>query len=166
MIRKFHLAKLLERKDFDAVRIDLGRKGNPSGKSAVSMSDKDIIKVLKNNGITAHAVKLWGSGRPKREFLHVEDMVDACMFLMQRAELGNAGECINIGCGKDLSIKELACMVRDIVGYEGKISWDRSKPDGTPRKLLNVSKITKMGWRPAIELADGIRKTYEMYLRK
>ncbi len=105
-------------------------------------------------------VVLWGTGRPKREFLHVDDLASACVYLMNNY---NAGEIINIGAGEDLSILELANMIKKIVGYEGNIAWDTSKPDGTPRKLLDVSKIKLLGWSPSISLADGIAKTYAWY---
>jgi GDP-L-fucose synthase len=106
-------------------------------------------------------VTLWGTGSPKREFLHVDDLAEACVFLMNRY---HETELINIGVGKDLSIKELAEMIQRIVGYEGSIVFDETKPDGTPRKLLDVSKIHGLGWRARISLEEGIRSTYQWYL--
>lgn len=103
-------------------------------------------------------VELWGSGEPKREFLHVDDLVEACHFLMLYY---NDRHWLNIGTGKDLSIKELAEKIKKIIGYEGEIIWDRSKPDGTPRKLLDTSRIKALGWQPKIELAEGISNVYE-----
>lgn len=105
-------------------------------------------------------VQMWGTGKAKREFLHVDDLVDACVMLMDRY---NDTEIINIGTGKDISIKALAEIIKKIVGYEGKIVWDKTKPDGTPRKLLNVDKLHKLGWHHKIELEDGIKETYEWY---
>ncbi len=105
-------------------------------------------------------VTLWGTGAPKREFLHVDDLANACVFLMQNYE---SSEIINIGTGTDLSILELANMVKETVGYEGQIKWDASKPDGTMRKLLDVSRINNLGWKHNIDLHDGIQKTYEWY---
>lgn len=102
-------------------------------------------------------VVLWGTGNPKREFMHVDDMADACIFLMNNY---NDSEIINIGTGKDIAIKELAELIKEIVGFQGKIVWDSSKPDGTPRKLLDVSKLRALGWRHKIELADGLRSAY------
>ncbi len=103
-------------------------------------------------------VVVWGSGSPKREFLHADDLADACLFLMENySEPG----LINIGTGEDLSIKELAEMIAGITGFEGKIVWDSSKPDGTPRKLMDVSKLHSAGWHHKIELAAGIRMVYE-----
>lgn len=111
----------------------------------------------KNN---AKEVILWGTGSPRREFLYVDDLANACLFLMNNY---NDGEIINIGTGVDISILELANMVKECVGYEGKIVWDTSKPDGTFRKLLDVSKIKSLGWNPKVELIDGIQKTYSWY---
>jgi len=105
-------------------------------------------------------VVVWGSGKPFREFLHVDDLADACLFLMHNY---NSSEIINIGTGMDLSIAELAYLIKDIVGYDGNIVFDTSKPDGTPRKLLDVSKIFNMGWKPRITLKEGIRSTYSWY---
>jgi GDP-L-fucose synthase len=105
-------------------------------------------------------VTLWGSGSPLREFLQADDLASACLFLLENYDDEIA---INVGTGKDISIKELAELVKSIVGFEGKIDWDSSKPDGTPRKLLDVSRMTALGWKPKISLEDGIRSTYEWY---
>ena len=105
-------------------------------------------------------VTLWGSGSPLREFLHADDLASACLFLLENYDHEIA---INVGTGKDISIKELAELIKRIVGFEGKINWDSSKPDGTPRKLLDVSRITVLGWKPTISLEEGIRSTYEWY---
>ncbi len=112
----------------------------------------------KNSG--AATITLWGSGSPKREFLHVDDMAAACVYLM---ETYTDPSIVNIGTGEDLSIKELAEMIKQVVGYEGDIVWDTSKPDGTPRKLLDVSKLHGLGWKHQIELREGIEQTYEWY---
>ena len=102
-------------------------------------------------------VEVWGTGEPRREFLHVDDLAGACFHLMQTYD-GNTS--VNIGTGKDISIKELAYLIKDITGYEGEISWNREKPDGTPRKLLDVSLVHKLGWKHEVELQDGIEKVY------
>lgn len=107
------------------------------------------------------AVTLWGTGSPRREFLHVDDLADACVFLMNNY---NESEIVNIGAGEDITIKELAEIIKSVVGYEGEIVWDTSKPDGTPRKLLDVSKLKALGWKPKIGLDVGIKSTYEWYL--
>jgi GDP-L-fucose synthase len=106
-------------------------------------------------------VILWGTGSPRREFLHVDDLADACVFLMTNY---NGNEIINVGAGKDITIKELAEMVKDITGYKGDIVWDTSKPDGSPQKLLEVSKLKDTGWEARISLKEGIRMTYDWYL--
>lgn len=106
-------------------------------------------------------VTLWGTGSPRREFLHVDDLADACVFLMNNY---NESEIINIGTGEDITIRELAEMVKDVVGFKGEIVWDSTKPDGTPRKLLDVSKLEALGWRHRTSLKEGIEGTYEWYL--
>jgi GDP-L-fucose synthase len=103
-------------------------------------------------------VMVWGSGDPRREFLHADDMADACVFLMNNY---NEAGLINIGMGKDLSIKELAELIKKITGYTGRINFDLSKPDGMPRKLLDVSKLAFFGWRASIKLEEGIEKVYK-----
>jgi nucleoside-diphosphate-sugar epimerase len=105
-------------------------------------------------------VEIWGSGRPRREFLHVDDLADAVVFLMKT---WSEDEPINIGTGTDVTIAELARMIADVVGFTGQFVYDNSKPDGTPRKLLDISKLTALGWRPRITLEAGIRQTYEWY---
>lgn len=105
-------------------------------------------------------VTLWGSGEPKREFLHVDDLADALLFLMENY---NDSGIINIGTGEDLAISELAKLVKEITGFGGDIVWDREKPDGTPRKLLDVEKIHKLGWKHSIDLPEGLAKTYDWY---
>ena len=106
-------------------------------------------------------VVVWGSGTPLREFLYSEDMADACIYLMETYK-GN--EFFNIGTGKELTIKELAELIKKVVGYEGNIVWDSSKPDGTPRKLLDVSRLEKAGWKYKVELEDGVKMAYEWFL--
>ncbi|MGH7688753.1 MAG: GDP-L-fucose synthase [Gemmatimonadaceae bacterium] len=106
-------------------------------------------------------VVVWGSGRPRREFLYVDDMADACIFVMQRHD---GSEIMNIGCGEDVAIGELAQLVAEVVGYRGKIVFDASKPDGTPRKLLDVTRLKSLGWVPTLSLADGVRTTYEWFV--
>jgi GDP-L-fucose synthase len=109
----------------------------------------------------AAEVTVWGTGKPKREFLHIDDLGSACVFLM---ETYDDPSIINIGTGEDVSIKELAELVADTVGYKGKIAWDTSKPDGTPQKKLDVSKINKIGWRHSIALPAGLSSTYQWFV--
>lgn len=108
----------------------------------------------------APEVELWGSGSPRREFLHVDDLAAACAVLLRGYD---GEEPVNIGCGNDLTIRELAETVREVTGYEGAIAWDTSKPDGTPRKLLDISRLSALGWKPEIPLRDGIAATYRWW---
>lgn len=108
------------------------------------------------------SVEIWGTGSPHREFLHVDDLADACLFLMDNYS-GN--DTINVGVGEDLSIAELASLVRKVVGYEGEIVYDTTKPDGTPRKLLDISKLHGLGWRAKTPLREGVERTYEWFLQ-
>jgi len=115
---------------------------------------------------------LWGSGNPRREFLYVDDLADACVFLINLEEDvlkkffdTDHTPLLNIGCGEDRTIKEIASIVSEVVGYKGDVSWDQSKPDGTLQKLLDISQIKRLGWKPTIDLKDGIRSVYEWYLK-
>lgn len=108
-------------------------------------------------------VTIWGTGTPLREFMHVDDMADACVYLMEKYNYDEIGEFINIGVGKDLSIKELAELIKDITGYRGNIIYDTSKPDGTPRKLLDITKLHDLGWRDKIPLREGIKSVFDEY---
>jgi GDP-L-fucose synthase len=114
----------------------------------------------KKNG--ARELVAWGTGIPRREFLHVEDCASACLYLLKKYD---SPEIINVGCGEDISIRELAELICDIVGFDGGLSWDKTKPDGTPRKLLDISKLRALGWTPAIPLRDGIARTYDWFLK-
>jgi GDP-L-fucose synthase len=109
----------------------------------------------------ADSVTLWGTGTPKREFLHSDDLGRACVFLLENYDDDIA---INLGVGEDISIKELAELIKKIIGFQGSIDWDSSKPDGTPRKLLEVSRAKALGWKPLVSLESGIARTYEWFL--
>jgi GDP-L-fucose synthase len=104
---------------------------------------------------------VWGSGKPRREFLHVDDLASACLLLLEKYD---SPEIINVGCGEDISIRELADLICDVVGFDGELIWDATKPDGTPRKLLDVTKLRALGWKQSIPLRDGIGRTYEWFL--
>jgi GDP-L-fucose synthase len=178
IIRKMHLAKCLEENNWQAVMDDLNKRPieSISGKN----SKEDILSVLQKYGIkttpsgqgTSVELTLWGSGTPKREFLHADDMADACVYIMQNidykdlkgvdAEIKNTH--INIGCGEDLTIGELANLVKEIIGFKGNINWDKSKADGTKRKLLDISKLQKLNWKNKINLKEGIKLVYANYL--
>jgi len=168
MIRKMYLAKCLEEGDFDAIRRDLIERGKKG--TTERLTEDEIMDYLKDNGIvpsfhrsisqSSHrsvVLSLWGTGSPKREFLYVDDMAEACVYLMNNY---NEKQFLSIGCGEDISIKELAYLVKKIVGFEGEIKFDDSKPDGTPRKLLDVSKLFATGWRPKVGLEEGVEKVY------
>jgi GDP-L-fucose synthase len=103
---------------------------------------------------------VWGTGKPRREFLHVDDLASACLLLLEKYD---SPEIINVGYGEDISIRELAELICDVVGFDGELGWDTSKPDGTPRKLLDVSKLSALGWKPAISLREGIARTYQWF---
>jgi len=160
LIRKFHLAKLLRQKNYDEIKKDLNKF--PVGFSLNLNLNPDLI--LEKLGITSEYLLLWGSGEPYREFLYVNDLVDACIFLVERYNAKEIGEFANIGTGEDIKIKELAKLIKEIVKYDGEIKHDLSKPDGTPRKLLDISKIKSLGWKPKTNMEEGIKRTYEWYL--
>ena len=128
-----------------------------------SLTSEAIVQTLGNIGITTEGVTLWGSGVPSRELLHADDLAEACVFLMQKYDAPQIGEFVNIGVGKGYEIKEIAGMVKDIVGFEGKIFWDTSKPDGTPKKIADVSRINTLGWKAKTELPEGIGLVYVLY---
>ncbi len=170
MIRKVHLAKCLNEGDWDGVRRDLDLRP-VEGIDGKGNKD-DIIAILSKYGITPEAVKLWGTGSPLREFLWSEDMADASVHVLLNVDFADTYDhsnpeirnChINIGSGKELSIRELAAKVRGEVGFKGDIKWDSSKPDGTPRKLTDVSKIHQLGWRHKVEIEEGIHRLYQWY---
>ena len=166
-IRKFHLAKLLRNKEFASIKKDL--EMYPLG---FNMDYKECLKdeqsvknALAKLGITESYVLLWGAGEVYREFLYVDDLAEASVFLMHHYGYKEIGELANIGTGKDLRIKDLAILIKEIVGFEGTIKYDISKPDGTPRKLLDVGKMKVLGWESKISLKEGIMQTYEWYCK-
>ncbi|PYK06999.1 MAG: GDP-fucose synthetase [Verrucomicrobia bacterium] len=110
----------------------------------------------------AHELIVWGSGKPRREFLHVDDLASACLFLLEKYD---SPEIINVGCGEDISIRELAELICDVVGFDGELAWDTTKPDGTPRKLLDVTRLHGLGWQATIPLREGIAQTYDWFLK-
>ena len=105
---------------------------------------------------------MWGSGTPRREFLHVDDLADACFFLLENYD---SPEIVNIGCGEDVSIKELVETVCEVLGFEGSLVFDTSKPDGTPRKLMDIGRLIALGWKPRVNLKEGIRDAHEWFLK-
>jgi len=171
LIRKFHLAKLLSEGRLDEIKKDFKKFSVGFGldKKDDEYSDEDVITILKKVGVERDAVTIWGTGEVYREFLYIDDLADACVFLMERVDAEDMRKLskdyfVNVGVGEDIKLKELAYLVKDIVGFKGEIRHDLSKPDGTPRKLLDVTKLDQLGWRARISLEEGIRKTYEWYL--
>ena len=170
MIRKVHLAKCLNEGLWDEVRKDLDLRPveGVSGKS----SEEEITSKLAKFGISSSAVTLWGTGSPMREFLWSEDMADASVHVLLNVDFKDTYDCgdkeirnchINIGTGKELSIRELAGKVIKEVGFKGELRWDSSKPDGTPRKLTDVSKLHGLGWHHKVEIDEGVHRLYEWY---
>lgn len=175
LLRKLHLSKLLALGQYDKIRKDLEIESSDH-----TMSDQDTLLYLEKYGITLKdqvvSMKIWGTGNPLREFLWSDDLADACLFVMLNldfkdmfnktgiSEIRNTH--INIGSGKEISIRDLTYLIKDIVGFKGEVLFDQTKPDGTPRKLLDVSKLANAGWRPKIKLKVGIEKLYQYYLEQ
>lgn len=171
MIRKMHLAHLLEQGDFGAIRADLDKR--PTSKYSPEMTDSQIAEHLAEFGIHSDHIDLWGSGKPLREFLWSEDMADATIHVMLNVSFSDLcaqsgpevrNTHINIGSGRELTIAQLADKIKHAVGFGGEIRWDVSKPDGTMRKLCDVSKIHSLGWRHSVDLEEGIPMLYSWYL--
>lgn len=170
MIRKVYLAKCLNEGRWDDLRKDISLR--PVEGVDGSCSDEEILSKLAKYGITPQAVTLWGTGSPMREFLWSEEMADASVHVLLNVDFKdtyNPGDkeirnChINVGTGKELSIRELANIVIKEVGFKGELRWDASKPDGTPRKLTDVSKLHSLGWHHKIEIDEGVHRLYEWY---
>ena len=170
MIRKVYLAKCLNEGRWDDLRKDISLR--PVEGVDGSCSDEEILSKLAKYGITPQAVTLWGTGSPMREFLWSEEMADASVHVLLNVDFMdtyNPGDkeirnChINVGTGKELSIRELADIVIKEVGFKGELRWDASKPDGTPRKLTDVSKLHSLGWHHKIEIDEGVHRLYEWY---
>ena len=163
LIRKMVPGNYLIAGDMQAVRRDFDRR--PVEGVDGSASDEAIVGVLAKYGIANGSVRLWGTGSPMREFLHVDDMADASVFLLLNYDAPDTTPShVNAGCGEDISIRDLASLVRKITGYKGTINWDSDKPDGTPRKLLDVSRLHSLGWQPSVSLEEGIRRVVATYL--
>jgi GDP-L-fucose synthase len=174
LIRKFHLAKLAYEDDWEGIRKDEQTYGRipDDVKESIGIGTPFPDHQTATSG-TQPLVLLWGSGNPRREFLHVDDLANACVFLSRLEEDvlwkifdANHAPLLNVGCGEDQTIKEIASIISKVVGYKGDAQWDQNKPDGTFQKLLDISKMKKMGWRPAIDLRDGICTVYKWYLNE
>ena len=169
LIRKMYLGKCLMEADWTSMRTDLNKR--PIEGVNGSFSDDVILQVLKKYGISETdgevSITLWGTGSPMREFLHVDDMADSSVFLLLNYDAPDTTPShVNAGCGEDITIKELSEIVRKTIAYKGKVIWDSSKPDGTPRKLLDVSKLKGLGWKPSITLEEGIRRVVTVYMNE
>ena len=169
LIRKMYLGKCLIESDWTKLRADLNKR--PIEGVNGSYSDDVILQLLNKYGISQTneevSVTLWGTGSPMREFLHVDDMADSSVFLLLNYDAPDTMPShVNAGCGVDLTIKELSEIVRKTVDYKGNIVWDSTKPDGTPRKLLDVSKLNSLGWKPSITLEEGIRRVVSVYVNE
>lgn len=172
MIRKIHLAKCLHTADWEALRKDLNTR--PVEGVSGDSSEKDILAILEKYGIYPGRVELWGTGKPLREFLWSEEMADASVYIMEHIDFADVrpggnevrNTHINIGTGKELSIKDVATLIREKIGFEGELTFNSSKPDGTLRKLTDVSKLHALGWRHRIEIAEGVELLYNWYLNK
>lgn len=170
MIRKMHLAKMLNEGNFDGLRADLDRR--PVEGIDGKASQEEIVALLDRYGINNERLQLWGTGAPVREFLWSEDMADASVYCLEHINFedvrGNDPEVrnchINIGSGKEVTIRQLAELVKTAIGYNGTIEWDSTKPDGTLRKLTDVSKLHALGWRHTMEIEDGVPALYNWYL--
>ncbi|MDR1543292.1 MAG: GDP-L-fucose synthase [Prevotellaceae bacterium] len=169
MIRKIYLAKCLLNNDLQAIKADLDKR--PIEKKSGENSEQEIIKILAKYGIKSDCVELWGTGKPLREFLWSEEMADASVFVMENIDFeqlkGDTKEIrnchINIGTGKEISICNLAYLIKQVVGYQGEIRFDSTKPDGTMRKLTDVSKLHALGWTHKIEIEEGVKKMFDWY---
>lgn len=172
MIRKIHLGKCLHTDNWEALRKDLNAR--PVEGVTGNATDNDILAILAKYGIYQGKVQLWGTGKPLREFLWSEEMADASVYIMEHIDFqdvrpeGNEvrNTHINIGTGKELSIKEVATLIQEKIGFDGELAFDASKPDGTLRKLTDVSKLHALGWHHKIEVAEGVELLYNWYLDK
>lgn len=171
MIRKVHLAHCLKKGDWEAVRKDMNLR--PVEGISGANSNEEILRILRKYGITETEVTLWGTGTPLREFLWSEEMADASVFVMEHVDFKDTYKAgakdirnchINIGTGKEITIRELAGLIVNTVGYQGELTFDSSKPDGTMRKLTDPSKLHNLGWHHKIDIEEGVQKMYEWYL--
>lgn len=166
LVRKMFLAAALRKRNLDFLQKDItlasiGYGLDSEARSATSVDE--YAAVLERIGITPDAVTVWGSGRVRREFLHADDVADAAVYFMQNISAAEAGEIVNIGSGRDMPIIELAERIRRTVGFEGELLFDRSKPDGTPRKVLDVTRAAMLGWKNSISLENGLETVIADY---
>ena len=168
ILRRFHLAKLLSENNFEAIRKDLQRYKLGWGlDDKINYDDNQSLEQALNQvGAYRDKVVLWGDGSVYREMMSSDDLADACVYLMENKDYKDIGEHVNITDGTDIQLKDLFAVVKEIVGYEGKIEYDTSKPNGTPRKQMDATRIKSLGWQPKIPLKQGIQQFYEWYINE
>lgn len=171
LIRKIHLSKLYYENDFDSIKRDFLVWGNNEVRidnKIIKINNKspieEVMTVLNHYNIYKNHIIVWGTGESYREFLYVDDLADACLFLMQNYDYLQTREFINAGTNKDITIQELVFLIYNIIDYVGEIFFDKSMPDGTLRKLLDSTEINSLGWKAKTDVGDGIKKTYKWYL--
>lgn len=163
ILRRFHLAKLLQNNDFDAIKADLKRYKLGWGLDE-KLNDNNIEEILNEIGAYKDKVVLWGDGSVYRELMSSDDLADACVYLMLNKDFNDIGELVNITKGDDIQLKDLFEIVKKVVGFDGKIVYDTTKPNGTPRKMMDATHIKNLGWEPKIDLEQGIKDFYNWYL--
>jgi GDP-L-fucose synthase len=162
ILRRFHLAKLLRNGQMEEIKKDLKRYKLGWGLDE-KLTDDNVEEILGEIGAFKDKVVLWGDGSVYREMMSSDDLADACYYLMQNKDYEDIGELVNITKGDDIQLKDLFEIVKRIVGYEGEIVYDKTKPNGTPRKMMDATKIKSLGWEPKIDLEKGIKDFYEWY---
>ena len=163
ILRRFHLAKMLRENNIEEIKEDLKRYKLGFGLDE-KLTEDNYEEILAQIGAYKDKVVLWGDGSVYRELMCSDDLADACVYLMKNKDYDEIGELVNITDGTDIQLKDLFKMVKDIVGFEGEIVYDKTKPNGTPRKLMDATKIKALGWTPKIELQEGIKNFYKWYL--
>lgn len=165
IMRRFHLAKLLAEGNFEAIKKDLKRYklGNGLDDSFDYENNQEVEKILNKLGAFKDHVVLWGDGSVFREMMSSDDLADASFYLMENKDADEIGELVNVTDGTDIQLKELFDIVKEIIGFKGEITYDKTKPNGTPRKLMDATKIKSLGWSPKIDLKQGIADTYRWY---
>lgn len=165
LMRKMILGKALMEGNIDLIKKDITAHQPGFGIGNENLSDAEIPEILEKCGVRDDSVYIWGSGKVLREFLHVDDLAAACIYFMENVPASNMPDFVNIGSGVDLSISDLAYLIKEITGYEGRLDFDKTKPDGTPRKLMDVSLAAKLGWKYEIKLSDGIKSVFLDYMK-
>lgn len=163
ILRRFHLAKLLRNGDFEAIKKDVKRYKLGWGLDE-KINDNNLEEILNQIGAYKDKVVLWGDGSVFREMMSSDDLADACVYLLENKDYSEVGELVNITKGDDIQLKDLFQLVKEIVGFDGEIVYDKTKPNGTPRKMMDATHIKELGWQPKIDLRQGITDFYNWYL--